>query len=224
MNQSLKALILYPSTIDPEDYDSDLASTWDKMRKRGQVRPIWLTEFGCYADDDPFLTPGRIGDAAMSRAQWPDERAASEALVQTAAVFLSHGVEKIFFHAGTCGRINGSDGGGVFFEYGGAPRKMFAAVAILAGMLGPGAKPITVSAASPEPLRCYPFETAEGAVAIMWQREDAPMTMALPEGIKALDITGNGIPSPLRLSDSPVYLMANDRAHLIQAISELEFD
>ncbi len=128
---------LYPITIPPESYEEELAKTWQKMRSRGEAKPIWLTEFGCYADDDPYKTPGQIGDSAMSRANWGSEQAAAEALVKTAAVFLSHGVRKIFYHAGTCGPINSSSGGGIFFEYGGAPRKMFAAQNALANQLGP---------------------------------------------------------------------------------------
>ena len=52
------------------------------------------------------------------------------------AVTFAHGVRKIFFHAGTCGTINSPDAGGVLFEYGGAPRKMYAGVATLTKLLG----------------------------------------------------------------------------------------
>ena len=47
------------------------------------------------------------------------------------AVSFAHGVRKIFFHAGICGSINGPDAGGVLFEYGGTPRRMYAGVAAL---------------------------------------------------------------------------------------------
>jgi hypothetical protein len=43
---------LYPVTIPPEVYGKDLAECRKKMRDRGQEKPIWLTEFGCYADDE----------------------------------------------------------------------------------------------------------------------------------------------------------------------------
>ena len=68
---------LYPMTVPPETYGADLARCQQKMRERGQAKPIWLTEFGCYADDDPYRSPGVIGDSAMSRANWPSEQAAS---------------------------------------------------------------------------------------------------------------------------------------------------
>ncbi len=38
-----------------------------------------------------------------------------------AAVGFAHGLRKIFFHAGTAGRIKGPDAGGVLFEFGGTP-------------------------------------------------------------------------------------------------------
>ena len=59
---------LYPVTIPPEIYGKDLAQCRRKMQDRGQAKPVWLTEFGCYADDDPYRTPSVIGDSAMSRA------------------------------------------------------------------------------------------------------------------------------------------------------------
>ena len=48
-----------------------------------------------------------------------------------AAVYGTWGVEKVFFHAGVCGTLNGRSGAGIFFEYGGAPRKMYPALAAL---------------------------------------------------------------------------------------------
>ncbi|HIQ21926.1 MAG TPA: hypothetical protein EYH34_11930 [Planctomycetes bacterium] len=219
---------LYPVAIDPELYERPLADTWGKMQRRGEAKPIWLTEFGCYADDDPYLTPSRIGDAAMSRANWPSEREAAEALVQTAAVFLSHGVRKIFFHAGTCGTINGRDGGGIFFEYAGAPRKMYVAVSVLANLLGPNpqpvplTKPMATATGSPQPsrLHAYLFKTPSGAVAILWSRAHKPIEFELPGTVRALDIMGNPRPGKtLKPTCTPIYLLARDAA-LLAAVLE----
>ena len=99
------------------------------MKVHGVRRPVWITEWGCYADDDPPTLPPSVGDASMNRCRWPSERAATEHIVKFAAIGFAHGVEKIFFHAGTAGRINGPDAGGVLFEYGGAPRTMYAGIA-----------------------------------------------------------------------------------------------
>jgi len=209
---------LYPSTTDPELYEPELAATWQKMRQRGEARPIWLTEFGCYADDDPWKSPGRIGDSAMSRANWPNERAAAEALVQTAAVFMSHGVRRIFFHAGTSPAINGQNGGNVFFEYGGAPRKMYPALSALANLLGPEPQPLPLDQAAQRVpgaegkqagLFAYLFQTQAGAVAIVWSRTEEPIELPQSPEIKAFDIMGNPLSSgSLQIAGTPVFLQA----------------
>lgn len=45
---------------------------------------------------------------------------------------LAGGVEKIFYHAGTCDAINSDRMQGIFFECAGAPHKIFAAQALMA--------------------------------------------------------------------------------------------
>ncbi len=61
---------LYPVTIPPESYEEDLAESGRRCGSCAvKPKPIWLTEFGCYADDDPYKTPGEIGDSAMSRGE-----------------------------------------------------------------------------------------------------------------------------------------------------------
>ena len=197
---------LYPVTIPPEIYGRDLAVCWRKMQERGEAKPIWLTEVGCYADDDPYRTPNVIGDSAMSRANWPSERDASEAVVKTAAAFLSHGVTKIFYHAGTCGPINGRDGGGIFFEYGGAPRKMYVALSALANLLGPAPKPVS-PAVTDDRLQAYLFDTGEGAVAIVWSSDEQSFGLPLRDQVTARDIMGNAIKqNRIDVGYTPLYL------------------
>lgn len=216
---------LYPLTVPPETYEDDLSSTWRIMQARGQAKPIWLTEFGCYADDDPYKTPGQIGDSAMSRANWESERAASEALVKTAAVFLSHGVAKIFYHAGTCGPINSNSGGGIFFEYGGAPRKMYVAQNVLAHQLGPHpvATPLT---GLPQGLRAYCFQTGgastqtgDAYTALVWA-SDEPMVVELGASVRCFDLMGNALSSSPRTVDStPIYLHCVQFEELLRSLA-----
>jgi hypothetical protein len=116
-----------------ESFEDSFKSIYELMKSTGKVKPIWITEWGCYADDDPPVLPFVAGDSAMNRSRWRSERAASEHIVKYVAVSFAYGFRKIFFHAGTCGTINGSDAGGVLYEYGGTPRKMYPAVAVLAG-------------------------------------------------------------------------------------------
>ena len=48
-----------------------------------------------------------------------------------AAILLANGVDKIFYHAGTCGEINHADLEGVFYQHGGEPQKIYAAQVVL---------------------------------------------------------------------------------------------
>lgn len=212
-------LHLYPATIPPESYEGELAQCRELMEARNQVKPLWLTEFGCYADDDPYRTPPGIGDSAMSRANWPSERAAAEALVKTAAVFLTHGVEKIFYHAGTCGPLNGQDGGGIFFEYGGTPRKMYAALNVLADMLGPHPRPLPPPVVTKD-VRAYLFQTPTGVVAIAWADDANPSPLSAGDKMTAKDMMGNALPRAVDLTATPVYVSATKPAALRKALRE----
>ncbi|OHE82924.1 MAG: hypothetical protein A2107_14515, partial [Verrucomicrobia bacterium GWF2_62_7] len=103
---------MYDPTVPAETYEETFSKIEELMRAHGGPKPIWMTEWGCYADDDPPSVPWLAGDAAMNRSRWPSERAATEHIVKFTAVTFAHGMRKIFFHAGTCGTINGSDAGG----------------------------------------------------------------------------------------------------------------
>ncbi|MFO7902130.1 MAG: beta-galactosidase [Planctomycetota bacterium] len=199
----------YPVTADPEGYEPDIAELSRIMKERGQPRPMWITEYGCYADDDPYRTPQRVGDATMSKSVWPSERAASEALVQSAAAFCSHGVRKIFLHAGTCGPINGSSAGGVFFEYGGAPRKMLPAVWALSRLLGADFEPVDTGP-QPQDRRLYVFRVKRGLLAIAWTREEKPLRVTTSEDITVVDMMGNELnPRTIELTATPVYFLTD---------------
>jgi hypothetical protein len=199
----------YPLTAEPESYEPDLAELARMMGQRGEVRPMWLTEYGCYADDDPYRTPQSVGDAAMSKSVWPSEREASEALVQSAAVFCSHGLRKIFLHAGTSGPINGSSAGGVFFEYGGEPRKMLSAVSVLSRLLDPNFEPIDIGP-QPSGRRVYVFRVKRGLLAIAWTREPEPVQMETNDAITTMDIMGNVLDADtVQLTATPVYFVTD---------------
>ena len=199
----------YPVTADPESFESDVTELARLMRERGEVRPIWLTEFGCYADDDPYRTPQKIGDAAMSRSVWPTEREAAAALIQSAAVFCTHGLRKIFLHAGTCGPINGSNAGGVFFEYGGSPRKILPAVTAFSHLMDADFQPLHTGP-QPTDRRIYLFKVKRGILAIAWTREEEPVQVTSDNRVTALGIMGNRIDGPtVELTDTPVYFLTS---------------
>jgi len=119
-------LDLCPAGTGTEAYEPQLAQLRRVLRRAGRPEiPIWVTECGTYADDDLPVSPAFHWNAILG-----SERQCSEYLVRFAAVTLGHGVEKIFCHAGTVGTLNEENTEGIFFEYGGAPRKMLPAQAV----------------------------------------------------------------------------------------------
>ncbi|MEZ8219313.1 hypothetical protein B0813_002850 [Candidatus Fervidibacteria bacterium JGI MDM2 SSWTFF-3-K9] len=192
----------------PEGLCEPLRKLWERMKQRKEARPIWLTELGCYADDDPPIEPLRnfFGDAAMRSAFHPSERRASEWLVKFATLFFANGGEKIFLHAGTCGEINGVDTGSVFFEYGGAPRKMFTAVAAMANLIPPEAK-FEQSEKLSNGVTAYWFRVGKRRVGVAWSTDGKVHQIALPSEISALDIMGNPIDGrKVSVGEAPIYL------------------
>ncbi len=192
----------------PEGLCEPLKELWQRMQQRSETKPIWLTEIGCYADDDPPIEPLRsfFGDAAMRRSLHPSERSAAEWMVKFATLFFAYGGEKIFLHAGTCGEINGVDTGSVFFEYGGAPRKIYAAVAAMAHLLPPQAKFERISNPTPSTV-AYWFRIGQRRIGIAWSTDERAHTFRLPQGMQALDIMGNPLPDKVVfIGATPIYL------------------
>jgi hypothetical protein len=167
---------------------------------------MWITEWGCYADDDPACVPQTVGDETMNRCRWPSERAATEHIVKFTAIGFAHGLRKIFFHAGTCGTINGPDAGGVLFEYGGTPRKMYAGVAALTRLLG--VPEACVRRVNTKGLWACVFRTRDTFVAVAWTSATQSQRLTLNPGLRAYDTMGNAISGrDLVLGESPVYLV-----------------
>jgi hypothetical protein len=207
-------LHIYDAARPAEYYEEEFQALDDLVRSHGPRRPVWITEWGCYADDDPPTLPLSVGDAAMNRCRWPSERAATEHIVKFAAVGFAHGVQKIFFHAGTAGRINGEDAGGVLFEYGGAPRTMYAGIAALTRLLGGPLTPVQV--VNHDGLYGYVFRASDPrgmrppVVAVAWTSWDKPGRLTLGPAVRAVDLMGNTIGSrTVELSETPVYLLGD---------------
>ena len=188
-----------------ESYEDSFRALEERMRAHGGPREVWITEWGCYADDDPPCVPHSVGDATMNRCRWKSEQAAAEHIVKYAAVAFGHGVRKIFFHAGTCGAINASDAGGVLFEYGGAPRKMLPAVSVFTGLVGvPESCERVVSR---DGVEARIFRTGGRCVGVAWCRAGATGLIRPAAGVTVVDIMGNEQPERAELSPSPLYLI-----------------
>lgn len=192
----------------PEALCEPLSKLWERMKQRSEAKPIWLTELGCYADDDPPIEPLRMffGDAAMRSAFHPNERAAAEWLVKFSTLFFANGGSKIFLHAGTCGEINGTDTGSVFFEYGGTPRKIYAAVAAMANLISPEAQFERTESLN-EGVKVYWFRDKQKRIGVAWAIDGRSHQIALPPNTRALDIMGNLIAArKVAVRETPIYL------------------
>ncbi len=200
-------LHLYDPARPAESFLEPFRSLQELMTAHGGPKPVWITEWGCYADDDPACVPQTVGDATMNRCRWSSERAATEHLVKFAAVAMAHGVRKIFFHAGTCGTINGPDAGGVLFEYGGAPRKMLPGVAAFTRLVGVPDK--CVQAVAEDGLHAFVFQSGTRICAVAWN-VGGPRALGKPPGaVRICDIMGNpASPDSLVLDDSPLFIFA----------------
>lgn len=211
-------LHMYNPSVPAETFEEEFRSLETLMRAHGGPKPIWITEWGCYADDDPPCVPQTVGDATMNRCKWPSERAATENIVKFTAVGFAHGLRKIFVHAGTCGTINNPDAGGMLFTYGGSPRKMYAGVAALTTRFGVPEE--CLKAVNRDDLRAYVFRGKVGAVAIAWCGADQKRPLTLAASVRAYDIMGNEIPwRDATLSESPVYLVSASPEALVSALS-----
>lgn len=52
----------YPGRAQPEVFEGPMEGLLSAVRERGEPRPIWVTEFGYYGDDNPPSSPSnRVG-------------------------------------------------------------------------------------------------------------------------------------------------------------------
>ena len=206
---------------------------WDalgtKFRAAGGPRPIWMTEYGIYADDDP--DPTTANSRFLVHLGTASEREAATHVVQHYVVALASGVEKVFFHIGNWPWwVNHEHGCGfhMFFEYGGVPRKTYVAHNVLAWMLSPTGRFHRRIAAGPR-LFAYEFRSRGKATIVAWRTKpmalDARARAALcAEGVEVRDIAGRDVRGGLtRLAKSPVYFRTHARhaERLAQALAGL---
>jgi hypothetical protein len=198
----------YPGKGWPENSEEIFRDRWQQLVSLGQAKPIWMTEFGIYADDDPPIRPASAGDATMNNAMRRNELVGAAQLVQWAAILQAYGVRKTFYHAGTSAALHNSNAGNVFFEYGGAPRKQYAAIAALTNLIAADYEFVR-KWEEPAWLTAFEFRSRGRTVVIAWAREDEPQTLPLPPGYVALDMMGNAMPgNAVSVTDVPVYLVS----------------
>jgi len=201
----------YPRIRPPEFIEPLLEQLNTLMEKHGGRKPLWLTEYGYYATDDPWIVPLPHHDFDQPL---PSERVQAEYAVRWATLCFANGVEKVFYHAGTCGGINSGSLQGVFFEYGGQPRKVYAAQAVMAHLLTTTCRFVKKLALG-EGVRAYLFRDGARNVCVVWAPKAVPpRPLKLADARLVLwDIMGR--PQKAREftpSGTPVYLLADGLA------------
>ncbi|MCU0917929.1 MAG: carbohydrate binding domain-containing protein [Planctomycetes bacterium] len=200
-------LHIYPGLTAPEAYEEPLRRLREKMNATRLTRPIWFTEGAYYADDDRAREP--------FRSSWlkplESEAEAAEWQVKFNTLLLTYGVERIIYHAGTAGRLNQEDLGGIFFEWAGAPRKMLVTQAALANLLVPPVRP-RGRLQAPEGIAAYGFETPGRTILVAWAPDvgaNNHSPLQIDENWKAVDLQGNLLNvQNVTLTERPIYLVS----------------
>jgi hypothetical protein len=154
----------YPQQRPPEFVEKLLEQLNALMDKHGGRKPLWLTEYGYYADDEPYAVP--MPHQGFDQ-PLPSERVQAEYAVRWATICFANGVEKVFYHAGTCGGINSDSLQGVFFEYGGQPHKVYAAQAVMAHLFTTTCRFVRKLDLGGG-IRSYLFRDGERLFAVVW--------------------------------------------------------
>jgi hypothetical protein len=200
---------LYPHRGAPDAYETAFRQCGERLKAQGKTKPIWVTEFGCYGDDDPAYTPFTVGDNSMNASLRPSELRAASDLVKFATLFCTAGARKIFYHAGTCAALNEDDAGNIFFEYGGTPRKQYAAQAALSRLLGPDVEFVR-KWTEPAALQAFEFRSRGRTVVVLWAQTAGSAPLDIPRGYRALDLMGNRIERPHPVpGEVPMYMVGD---------------
>jgi len=124
---------------------------------------------------------------------------------------LARGVEKIFYHAGTCDGLNRDSMQGIFYEYGGTPHKGYAAQAVMASLFTPACR-FVKRLDMGEGVRGYLFRDGERLVACVWAPSGAkprPLHLA-NDRMQLLDLMGRPQSARQFTPDgTPVYIVAD---------------
>lgn len=210
---------VYPGLSSPEATAKELTNLHRLMDEHGGRKPIWLTEHGYYADDDVEQIPVQHGGFNIPL---PSERVQAQYSMRFNVMLLAAGVERIFYHAGTCPALNRDNTEGIFFEYGGAPRKIYPALAAFADLIRPGVEPLGEQDWG-QGAKAYLFRQGSQLILAAWGSSSAdPRTVSWADSrISARDMMGNLLPGrQITLSADPVYIVAigMDPAELRRAI------
>lgn len=196
----------YPRLRPPEFLEPLLEELGRLMDARGGRKPIWLTEYGYYADDEPWCVP--IPSSSFDTPLESEQLQAAYA-VRWGTLAFAGGVEKVFYHAGTCDALNRDSLQGIFFEYAGTPHKIYAAQAVMSHLLTPQMRFVERLALG-EGVRGYLFGDGQRLVAVLWAARgaNAPTIRLADPRLQLCDVMAR----PQRTdrftpTETPVYLI-----------------
>ncbi len=213
----------YGTYLPPEAFIGDMTELSRLMTTHGGRKPIWLTEYSYYGADvlpwEPWTPPT---DSWAANLLLKDERQCADWTIRYNLIMLANGVEKIFYHSGVTGEPNSL---ALTLECamlaeGGEPRKLFAAQATLAQILGPDCRfsgqlalDKTIAGHSTFGLHGYAFQCDRRAVMPVWATEAAAKQhiwqIVVPRDVHAVDLMGNPILGDyVALDTSPIYLIS----------------
>jgi hypothetical protein len=191
----------------------------ESMRRRGQVKPIWVTEFAYFADDKPSITP-----SPFELPRLESEKLLAAYMVRASTLMLANGVARIFYHASTSGtlNLNHTSLDDFIFDYASAPRKIYPVQAAMARLL-PSDLKFVQRLPAPAGIRLYVFENQGGSIVVGWAEEGRKGQVSLRDpGEAAFDIEGNPLTGArFDLTEYPIYLRAEHvpTAKLIESLS-----
>lgn len=197
----------------------------DLRDRAGKAVPMWLTEFGYYADDDNDLDvfpEVAIRSWAASHAV-KSERRAADLTVQYNVIAAAYGVQKVFYHVngGRAGIPNCDGGDDMFFEWDGAPRKIYAAQAALADLLRPETTFVERLDLGPDgSLPFYVFESPQRAVAFVWTDDGQRATVERPleSDFAFRNVVGNMVTdATVSIDQSPIAVLTEKDASALSA-------
>ncbi len=213
----------YGGFAPPESYITEMDTLISQMDQYGGRKPIWITEYSYYGVDSLPWTPWKAPEGHWgANLLLKDERQCADWTIRYNTIMFARGVDKVFYHQPAEGLINDALSNMEFAVLGeeGVPRKLYAAQAAMAKILGPeftyaGQLENNVP---PENLKThqvqgYSFQCNERAVLIAWvsEKEKSIYQLNVPDGVDIYNITGTKISSStdVRLSNSPVYVVSN---------------
>ncbi|MBE3125989.1 MAG: hypothetical protein IMZ57_10075, partial [Acidobacteria bacterium] len=197
-----------PGARPPESFAPEMDDLLALMDRSGGRKPIWITEFSYYGADDlprrPFIpSPHSWSEERLLES----ERQCADYTVRYFLVMLSRGVQKVFIHSGCNGAANDPNFECAIFAADGAPRKLFAAMAVLTELLGPA--PVPAGERLPgDGVRAVAFETGPRSVVAAWRPGgEAGPAITADGDLSWVDSMGRPCGKTVTPGSSPAYLV-----------------